>query len=489
MPRSVTRYSGSRIGPAHFAAALRHGQTVGRYLKRKYQSSSSSGSSQSRKKPKKAAAFRRPKTINTMQSNQRSVRKTTGRNQVRSIQHSKKAVKVTPRFRKKVKKVIAGTLHHGTYFSTRQGTIGFNTTNSATSSEFRVAAQGGYTNNVISTKLNDECSANSRIWFGGAQTGNDSFTTGDEWQFFSPLKLIDAASVLWNQKTANRDYTVQTGNLTTTHNGTTGSLVNGTAAAPEIDGLKIQVRNAYVKMTMKNNSQRALLVEVYKCVPTSKNPLALALSTFADAIDREVDGTNTGLCSVVGVGSEVPKSALMNMPGVEPNQFVSFRNEWKYEKVKIKIMPGETTSLFFQGPKDYMLDYDKLNKGNANVQGLALKQTTMNVMMSVTPDLTFATAAPIGETGRWIQNQALVGLIGDMISLEWSEVYSLIMPDIVGFQNGPAADAGNMYTLNKRLNRRAYANFVSQHDGTTDPTYEAYDVENPGDIIAAGRPN
>lgn len=422
-----------------------------------------------------------PRTVNTM-GFQHVQRKVSGRKNARSIVHRKRNLKITPRFRKKVKKVIAGTLHHGTYMAVRQGSIGIITADHASTTELRVANQGGYVSNIIGTKVLDEASCNSRVWFGAAMSGNDGFTTGDEWQFFSPLKLLDAASVLWNQKTASRDYTGQSGNLNTVHNGTTGVEVVGTAAAPEIQGLKIHVSNAYVKMTMKNNSQRHMLVEVYKCVPKTIAPLALALSTFAAAIDRAVDGTNTSICSVVSVGSVDSVSALLNMPGVEPNQFPSFNTEWKYEKVKIKIAPGETTSLFFQGPKDYILDYDKVNKGNENIQGLAYKHTTMNVMMSVTPDLQFSTATPSGASGRWFQNIALHSLIGDVISLEMTEVYNLKMPEIIGFQNGPATDAGErMYTLNKRLNRRAYANFVSQHTSGADPVYTGFDVENPAD--------
>lgn len=434
----------------------------------------------------------KPRTVNTMQRNHRAVRKTTGRKKVRSIVHRKRGVKVGAKFRKKVKKVLAGTLHNGTMYSTRQGTIGIVTRNDPTTNEFRVQDQGGYSGSIVTTKIPDESSSNARVWFSQPLSANDGFIAGDDLQFFTPMKILDAASVLWNQKTGARDYTLQTRNLNTRHNLTTGSLVVGTKTDMDITGLKIVVHNAYVKMTLKNSSQRALLIEVYKCVPTAKNPLDLPLGTFIDAVGKELDSTNSGIVSAVGVGSMTAQSVLVNYPGCEPNHFAAFRSEWKYEKVKIKIAPGEVTSLFFQGPKDYTLDFDKLNKGDVPVQHLASKQTTMAVMMSVLPDLVFSTAGTSGvdgQSGRFVQNIALQNLVGDPISVEWTEVYSLRMPDIVGFQNGPASDAGNMYTLNKRVPRRAYNNFVFQHAGDTNATYDAFDEENPGDLIAGSRFN
>ncbi len=430
--------------------------------------------------------FAKPRTINTMQRNHRAVRKTIGRGKVKGIVHRKRSLKITRIFRKKVKKVVAGSQHFGTHYSVRQGTIGMRTINSSTATTTNTGAQGGYNDQVTFTQVPDEASSNCRCWFSTPLESEGGIKNGDEWQFFTPMKIIDAASVLWNQKVAANAYSTQTGNLNTVHNGSTGVQVVGTNTDMNISGLKINVSNAYVKMTLKNNCQRAMVIEVYKCVPTANNPNNLALTTFADAIDAEVDGTNTHIISTVGTGSHTGSTTLLNMPGVEPNQFAAFRSEWKYEKVSIKIAPGEVTSLFFQGPRDYLLDYDKLNKGGDSVQHLASRWTTMNVMMSVLPDLVFSTAGASGnpgQTGRFFQNQLALTEIVNPISIEWTEVYSLKMPDIVGFQHGAAADAGVMYTLNKRVHRRSYNNLVRQHSGDANPTYSTFDEENPGDSI------
>lgn len=418
----------------------------------------------------------------------KSSRKTKGRKKVKSIVHRKKRVKVSRVLRKKIKKVIAGTDHYGTYMATRQGTVGVITTGNS-DTDYVTQNQGGYIPSIIATKLPRDLQSNTRFWFGGGLSGNNDFANGNEYQFFTPLKFLDAASILWNQKTAAEDYTIQTGNLNTVHNQTTGSLVTGTVSQMEIVGLKINIKNAYVKQVLKNNSQRSMGIEIYKCVPKTRNPLETPLATFVDSCDREVDGTNSALYSIVG-GLSLARDNAVAMPGIEPNAFKAFNSEWKYEKVTIKLAPGETTTLFHQGPKQYLLDYDKLNKGVQNVQHLAFKQTTMQLMIAITPDLAFGTAnvtPNLGATGRFIANVTALNTISLPISIETTEVIKLSMPDIVGFQNGPATDAGNMYTLNKRIERKAYANFGALHVTESNAGYTAFEEENPVTGIVSSR--
>lgn len=412
----------------------------------------------------------------------KATRKVTGRKKTKSIVHRKKNVKVGRVLRKKIKKVIAGQEIKGMYTSTRQGTIGFTSRNDPAVEYRSVTRAGGYNLSYSSTKVPTIAGANVRFWWSHPYSAKDAFTIGDEWQFFTPMKVLDAASVLWNQKTISQDYTTQAGNLNTVRSYTTGAEYNPTTLAMNVKGLKVHIMNAYVSMVIKNNTQRSMNIIVYKCVPTTKFPNRLALEAFVDAITFEIDNVtgNTGLCAITGpLADDIDNCVIM--PGVEPNHFKTFKSMWKYTKVKINLSAGEATTLNFQGPRNYVLDYDKLKQGEDDQAHLAYKQTSMNVMMSVSPDLEWADDQENSyshTTGRWWQNILAENKISNPISVEWKEVYNLALPEIVGFQSGAAATAGGKQTLNMRIPRRAYGNFCDGADATTAPEYVAHNEDN-----------
>lgn len=451
-------------------ASLAHQTIMGKGQATKYQKGRRRSTSGSKYK----------KNVIKQQAN-RSTRKTKGKKKVKSIVHKRKSVYVSPKLRKKIKKVIDGSGHKGTYHTVRQGSIGFAVrTTGQTTVEYRVGAAGGYANQTLVTKLPDVLGTNTRCWWAGAYISFDGLDTGNDFQFFTPMKYIDAASILWNQKVAANDYTTQTGNLNTVHNETTGAVVVGSSTDMNIKGLKIHIKNSYVKWIVKNNNQRAMTINMYKCVPKVKFPTTTALQTFVDSCEAEGDATNSALVSIVGPLTTA-QDDLVCMPGIEPSSFPSFNAQWKYEKVKIRLGPGETTTLFCQGPKNYTLDFDKLHDGTADSAHLMFKQTSMNVMFSIIPDLEYATATvpTTGSTGRWIQNLTATNSLVLPVSIQYEEVFNLMMPDIVGFQTGGDAIGGEMATLNKRLNRRAYGNFVDVHTAAANPTYSSFQEENP----------
>lgn len=419
----------------------------------------------------------------------RSTSKTKGRKKVKSIVHRKKSVYVAPKLRKKIKKVIAGLEIRGTYKTVRQGSIGLISRNGTASPdiEYRVGNMGGYTSTINSIKTPSIIGSNSRWWFNQAMSGDNDFRTGDDFQFFTPLKILDAASVLWNQKVASPEYQILTGNLNTVHNQATGAPDAGTLAAPNVKGLKVHVIYSSVSFIIKNNTQRSMQIGMYKCVPNIKFPSTLPLNSFVNAVIEEVDNgaasANSALVSVVGPagGPPLPKDGLVAMPQVQPNQFRGFRSEWKYEKVVIKIAPGETTTQYCQGPKDYLLDYNKLYVSGTDEGEKAYKQTSMSVMFELIPDLTHATAnvIPAGQSGRWIPTRLANDKLVDPISIQWTETYTLGMPEVVGFQNDPASvTASGVQNLNKRLPRLAFGNFVGAHNNLLGPVYSSFDEEN-----------
>lgn len=470
-----------------------------KYLKRRRSSTPNANNYPNKKR---VTAFANTPHQNPLNAQaKRASKKTKGSKNIRSIVHRKKNIKVSRSLRKKVQKVINGQSFKGTYHATRFGTIGITTSGTSGVGAGQVDEQitmGGYVNQLAFQRHNNDVDGNTRFWFSQAlQNAAASgvatvLTSGSEWQFFSPLKIIDAASILWNDKTAAEDYGNQDGNLNTVVVQASGAPLEGTQFNPEVKGLKVHIDNSYVKFKFKNNSQRAMTIIVYNCVPKIKFPTATPLQAFQDAISIEADGSNSAYISATSAGhtSTQTAQALFANPAMQPNMLKSFASTWKYEKVLLKIAPGETCTHSVQGPKSYDLDFSKLYDSGVNQQGLAYKGTTMCVMMAVLPDLAFATGGVVGAvqgvTGYFVPGNSAEDNIADPISICWEEVYRLSIPEIVGFKTGDLA-AGRMQHLNKKLPRRAFGNFTQIISADANPTYTAFDEENPSNPIVASQ--
>ncbi len=425
--------------------------------------------------------------------------KVKGRKKIRSIVHRKKAVKVSRPLRKKIQKVIDGELAKGTYTTTRFGTIGITNSNEATISTIIEIDKdmGGYPDSFAFQKQQKNSPGYNRWWFAqpiqkvGVTTAF-GLIQGSEWQFFTPLKVIDAASVLWNRKAITVDYAIQTDNFNTVVVAATGAPVaGGTASDPGIKGFKVLIDNSYVKFTMKNNSQRTLKISVYNCVPKIKFPNQLPLDSLQDGIIEETDGANTSYfgAHTTGFTSLQQAQALLVNPQFEPSMCKSFAASWKYEKKVIRIDPGETITHSIQGPKGYLLDYRKLWDGGLDQGGLAYKQTSCCVMMSFEVDMVYSTAGvgsdTQGITGHYAQTQDAINSLVEPLSIQWDEVYRLSIPDVTGFSKSAIGDtAGDAQVLNLRIPRRAFGNFTNTASDTVNPTYIQYDEENPGLAIS-----
>lgn len=490
----------NRISPYSFAAALRSGQTVGRYLKT---ASKSYSSYKSRGTQTKTAYASTPHQNPLNAQAKRASKRVKGSSNVKSIVHRKKRVKVSRPLRRKIQKVIDGGSFKGTYHTTRFGTIGITTsgtTGVVAGQVNELETMGGYPLQLAFQRHNLDVDGNTRFWFAhplqnAASSGvANVLTPGSEWQFFSPLKIVDAASVLWNSKTALENYADQNGNLNTVHTEALGAPLEGTNINPNIKGLKIRIENSYVKFRIKNSSQRSMNICVYNCVPKIKFPALTPLSAFQTAIGTEADGQDSAYMSATTVNHTQTETAqaLFANPAVQPNMFKGFSSTYKYEMVTIKIAPGETCTHSVQGPRGYELDYSKLYDSGQNQQGLAYKGTTMFVMMSVLPDLAYSTSGIVGATqgvtGHFVPGVAANDNVADPISITWDEVYRLSIPEIVGFKTGNLA-AGRMQHLNKKLPRRAFGNFTQLVSSDANPTYTAFDEENPADPIVSGQFN
>lgn len=496
MPR--THYPGSFARSFHTIANAFVAQRQTDMANKRRRSVSSPFITQKKRKVVVPSKSRKARSNNISALAGKVSKKSTGRSKVKSIVHRKKRVKVSKSLRAKVKKVIQGGAFKGTYHTTRFGTIGFTTTGNGgvANIEDITASMGGYTNQLAFQKINKDPSGYFRVFWAQPLTATEppTLAAGSEWQFFTPLKIVDAASVLWNDKTIAENYGIQTGNFNTVHVESSGAAIDGiTVSNPQLKGLKIHVDNSYVKFILKNNSQRICMVTIYNCVPKNKFPDATALQSFKNALLVEADGANSAYLAATSIGHTTfeQEQALFSNPAFSPNMCKAFTASWKYEKVRIRIAPGETCTHSVQGPRGYELDYRKLYDAGVNQQGFAYKGTTMQVFMSMETDMVYTTAnveGGNGTSGHYITGISATSSLVDPISIQWDEVYKLSIPDIAGFKTANGV-GGTMQVLNKHLPRMAFGNFSRVSSNVTDPVYTTYDEENVAAPIVASSTN
>lgn len=401
---------------------------------------------------------------------------------------STKKVKVSKGLREKVQKVIAGENAYGAYHVRFGGMIGY--IDPGIFAGFnRTASYLRDSNYCTSIWGGTSFPAGSKVWFGAhhrnAGTGtlaNMSTNVDRVFCYFSPMKILDAASVLWNRKTPTADITAVADNFSLVTGITTGTPQLGSSQFPQTGPLEIRIINSYVTWRMKNTSQRSLLVKIYHCVPKLKycdvGPLSILTSP-----NESVD-TSTNLKELAGVpvnsGGSIA-STLCTHPQFEPNMNPSFASAYKYSQKIINLKPGEECIHSIQGPKNYTLDYNKLHSENETKVGSFFKHTTIIPIVSVEVDSVFGTDG-IGQlTGQYgIKTANVNPSIVTPISIEVDEVFKLSCPQNTGFISR-AAIAGSVQQLNLKTKRVVFANFNTAP--AAGDTYSFYNEENVGAAI------
>jgi len=412
----------------------------------------------------------------------RAAMKTKGRKNVKGVK-GKKPVPMSRKFREKVKQVINSTKIRGRYESTRVGQIGAVHDVATPGFSSSVLTVGPYTSQGMIVTPGSAALSNARYWYAGLPT-LDNVTFGHDWNFFTPQKIMDAASILWNNKTISVDYSLTAFNFILPTTAATGAPVGATPAAPNSQGHVIHVRNSYVKWEMKNNSQRTVYLDIYHCVPKVTHPTQLPLETLNDGIAIMLtDATYRQLR--VGTTDE-----MITNPQVEPNTIPAFAATYKYEKITMGLAPGETCTHYLQGPKNYDLEYNKLYPGGQDMTGFLYKKCTVSVMIAVRLDLQYATvgataAAPRGS-GRYMLAAQPDDQIATPVSIETHEVFDLAMPEQSGFYQRAVA-AGVSAQLNLQRPCLAFGNFCGNPDTTL--IYGKFDEEQPATAVPGSATN
>lgn len=403
---------------------------------------------------------------------------------------TKRPVKVSRQLAKKVKKVMNGQDYRGTYITDKQMYIDFKTTNTNPTDGFAdtktsIGAYGPVvTNSFIPAGMPGRV---CQWWAAGQANGPGVVPPGFDWTHFSPLKILDAASVLWNRKRRNADYSFGGGNFTVSADLSSGVPNSGTNILPDKKNFIIHVENAYAKFLVKNTSQRRMYLTFYHCVPKQKYALSTPLQAYKESIEQEIGGTslaNGGILEGKNAGegfSQQSANYFLN-PSMEPNALPSFTNVYKYQRVMINIGPGETHEHTIQGPKGYDLDFAKLWDAQLDKGGFMYKNTTIQTMVKMELDQVMAKTT----NGPFYAPVSYPSTIptGDYqcpVAITLKENYTLRCPKISGFiQQAYVAGATQMLNLKKR-------SFAALNVGSTPSTGYAiqgvFDEEQPGTTI------
>lgn len=455
------------------------------YNKRKTPSTSRAGTVNTAPKRRSSGGVSHTSVTNALAN--RASMKIKGRKNQRV--RSTKNVHVSKKLREKVNKVIEGKKMFGQYVTVKSGTIGCFDAGLTATTTLNSYPQGPYvvTAGYFPGYLQ---AASCRYWFGGLFNTYTQSTRGQEWVYFSPAKVIDAASILWNKKVAALDYALQTGNLQGKTTPATGAPIVGTGISPDTRGLKIGIVNSFVSWKMKNNSQRTLKVTVYNCTAKMKWPNTPPLTALVSSLGKDatvIDDTLRGMAGPPGIAATLDPDFLVFNPYCSPNTIEAYSSAWKHSKMEMIINAGETCTHSIQGPKNYEMDFDKMIEGAEDHTGQYFKPTTVCCMVSVEPDLAYNDKN--GDSAPYAWRSGIAGgRVTDPISIEIVETYKLTCPELAGFIDRAQA-AGSVQTLNLRKTKKVFANFTALNGVAATVDYNAFNEENPADDIDAGNFN
>jgi len=247
--------------------------------------------------------------------------------------------------------------------------------------------------------------------------------------YFHPLRVLDAASVLFNQKAIS----LENPGITDTDN------FNSTS-------IKIKVVKSWVKLTLRNNTDRTWDGHIYECAPKSNQTTSEPVTCWTNALTSEYNAiqgaqqTNQTLTAnpLINIGGSL---AITN-PYASPRQADQFNRWYDVIQKKVHLEPGEVYEHIVTGPADYVYNFPKMYNGTtANF----IQKCNRYVFFALNLDM-LSTQTPV--FGRWGQNNTNQYLI-----CESREFFKIEMPEETGFQSNAVSTlvpAGTPQNLNKR---------------------------------------
>lgn len=379
-----------------------------------------------------------------------------------------KIVKVSAKFRAGVKQVLSGDTARGTYTTLIQGYIGSAIVNGGsnwiTFADLAQSQRGvllpGSLNPVGSRTLWNCLALNNP---GAAPTA----LTLSGFNYFTPAKVLDAASVLFNSKTIGDPY-LRSGNLSEVLVGATG------IPQTSLPTLKINIIGSSVVWRMKNVSNRVVNVEIWECMSTLKYGNSPPLQSLygQDQVFNQTANDNP----VRYVFGGLARTNYYYEQGFDPVAVAKKYNgfPWTWKKRTMVMQPDETCIHTIRGPSG-VLDFRKLVSadalGNHTVNlDCMLKGFSVGCIVSVVGDQVYKPTVTGATGGRDVYTSATAAQtrLGMPISVEIEEKYRIAVPEIAGYitQNGAA---GSTQQLNMRKNRFIFNNLIASQASTDTP--------------------
>ena len=404
------------------------------------------------------------------------------------VSSSKKVVRVSKTLREKVKKVLNGARPQGVYRFAYQGFLGIKLTDSTGAAE-NVMNVVNTTGQTIQASRGVPAIFNAKQWYAAyavVQTTTPAaqfFAAASVMEYFTPTKILNAASVLFNGK----PMPTALDNLTT-NNMLTATTTSG-VVVQRPQKHTIHINNCYTVMSFKNCAGRVLIVDFYVCTMKTKTNVASGLEHITEAIlaDQEFninDSNPTFKARDVTDREEIINYALTSL-SFDPAMLSTFRARFKYEKITMTIQPGETLTKTIQGPRNYDIDFSKItNSNNQSVAEPALnyKPTTVVCFASVRPDLQFVTAGIndiAGESGVASAIKGILNVISCPIAIQHEEVFDLAMPENTGFVINNVQPGGHQTLDHRFTKKRIYLNDRRLAAGQGTTAYTTVNEENP----------
>lgn len=374
-----------------------------------------------------------------------------------------KKVKVSKYLKAAIKQVNKGQVANGYYTRISTGMVGSIIGNAV---NFATTTPSGFgAGQVCAFGPNFAYPAGCRSFFNQLHTFKIGAVTtpvnGADLNFFTPAKILHAASVMFNGKGENIDPTIVGNNLSTNFNDVTGLTAN-----LDPGSLKIDVIKSWVKFSIKNVSDRVVELDIWELGPKLKFEGNNALDSLINAQTATVDhmianNVNYALQYNLLSGASNPNAIFDG--NFDPVSFFSkYGYNWKGKHRMMTLQPDETCVHNISGPSG-LLDYAKLNENGLDQTYLLYKGFSVSTLISVRGDQVIrdgASAVSQGQRDAYCDG-AVAGKMGMPVAIELSENYKLKVPEIAGFLLPGLVNQTNNalpQALDFRKNRRVITN-------------------------------
>lgn len=307
----------------------------------------------------------------------------------------KKEVRVTKKFKEKVTKALEPGRSVGWYM------------------ESGMVFEGNSTNGVYTFPNT----------FGDKQIADRINSNSSRIAPFSPLAVLDAASVLFNGKVASENNKFP---ITGTY---PNEIISWPAGTFDQHTAKIMVKNSYTSYVIKNNTNRTVIMQLYECAPKFNQDVLHDKDVYSQWQDCLADE------ATIYNGSTVNKKinlsgATVNTLYSSPFQCKKLMQRWKIEKHEIILDPGQTYDHYMQGPQNVEYDYSKFWKPvNANFD---VDNCFMNLQSKFTRQLMFTARLDLVNNGSYGGRLGIPLSVGGGLLFEYKHFYRVSVPEQTG---------------------------------------------------------